>query len=468
MGVDHIISLTDRSRTDQLLPCSILGAAYSSISIPTSIISGLRGFPQVSPISTSSTLDDKGQYKLFARTVPNDDGTAIPLLAKLNEWDVEYLAVLHVDDAYGNAFAKGITLSAQRDFPGLRVETVDILYGAGKEEVAEAVRKLKNTQYMYVFAILYSEDVENIMTEAFNQGIAGTGIHNWIFSDGLGSYVASRTFKIGSPLEKAFRGTSVLSAVGGVKGIDQFDKLTRSLQQLGENEEDVSYIESLLPTDYLDGKVVNHTIVTRSESFLSEPGLVAPFLYDAVIAIGISACRLVEASESNQQFFSGEELFDELLSNTTSFEGTSGLIVLDAETGTRDPRSALFSLTNYIDDKDASGQGIVQYQAVATDLFRDGKWETTSLYTFNDGTNKVPSDLPLLETDPNYISTGLRAVGLILCVGIIGTALGFSFWTFHNSDKRVVKSSQPIFLHIITGGTVLMGESIYFNIYCNQ
>ena len=76
VGVDHTISITDRSKTDQqLLPCGILGAAYSSISVPTSIISGLRGFPQISPISTSSSLDDKSQYKLFGRTVPNDDGT---------------------------------------------------------------------------------------------------------------------------------------------------------------------------------------------------------------------------------------------------------------------------------------------------------------------------------------------------------------------------------------------------------
>lgn len=37
-GVDEMIGLTDRTNTGQLLPCAILGAAASSVSIPTSII----------------------------------------------------------------------------------------------------------------------------------------------------------------------------------------------------------------------------------------------------------------------------------------------------------------------------------------------------------------------------------------------------------------------------------------------
>ncbi len=64
-GVNHVISMSDRSNTDQLLPAAIIGASRSSVSI---LITGLRGFPQISSISTSSALDDKSQYKLFGRT----------------------------------------------------------------------------------------------------------------------------------------------------------------------------------------------------------------------------------------------------------------------------------------------------------------------------------------------------------------------------------------------------------------
>jgi len=454
VGVDHIISITDRSKTDQLLPCGILGAAYSSISVPTSIISGLRGFPQISPISTSSALDDKSQYKLFGRTVPNDDGTAIPLLAKLQEWNVNYLAVLHVDDAYGNAFAKGINLAAQQ--VNLQVETIDISYSPSDEEVSEAINKLKNTQYTYFFGILFSEDIDRIMTEAFNQGIAGDGIHQWLYSDGLGNYIGSKQFEVGSPLAKAFRGTSVLSAVGGIPGIESYDKLVSSLQQLN-NDDDVAYLESLLPSDYIDGKVVNHTVVTRGADFLSTPGLVAPFLYDAVVLIGMAACRLVEQSNgTTDEYFTGEELYDALLSNLTSFEGTSGRVVLDSTTGTRDPRSSLYSLTNFIDDGDIND--MVQFKAVGTDLFKVGDWESLAPYTFNDGTQKVALDLPALETNANYLSTGLRVVGLLLCCAVFVMSAAFTYWTYANRCERVVKSSQPIFLYLLTGGIVILGE----------
>jgi len=203
VGVNHIITLTDRSRTQELLPSAILGAAFSSISIPTSIISGLRGFPQISPISTSAALDDKSQYKLFGRTIPNDDGTSIPLIEKLTSWNVRYIAVLHVDDPYGNAFAKGIRLAAQRDAPDLRVETVEITLGADDNKISDAIQQLKQTDFTFFFGIIFPKEfVDRIMTEAYNQGIAGTGRHTWLFSDAVGSSVIGRGFPIGSKLEK--------------------------------------------------------------------------------------------------------------------------------------------------------------------------------------------------------------------------------------------------------------------------
>lgn len=211
-----------------------------------------------------------------------------------------------------------------------------------------------------------------------------------------------------------------------------------------------------LPKDYSDGRVVDHSAVTNLEtSFLKSPGLVAPFLYDATVALGLASCGLVEKSEMNE-YFTGEELFQAFLN--TTFDGTSGSIVLE-DTGTRDPRSALFSLTNFIDDEDANvGEGNVQFKGVESDLFKSGEWASLVPYTFNDGTSDIPADLPELETDSNYLSTGWKVFGAILVAIIILLALGFTCWTYINSAKRVVRSSQPIFLYMISAGTLLMGE----------
>ena len=236
--------------------------------------------------------------------------------------------------------------------------------------------------------------------------------------------------------------------------MDKFDKLVKSMQILGENDEDRSYFDAQLPWDDADGK--NQSIITSQESFLKAPEIEVPFLYDAVVALGLASCGLVEVSESSE-YFTGEELFQALLS--TTFEGASGSIIFDPDTGTRDPRSALFSLTNIIDDEDiSSDKGKVQFKSVVTDIFKSGEWETIAPFTFNDGASEIPPDLPILKTNPNYLSSGSKSVGSILCCIIIVLALSFSFWTHLNSQQRAVRASQPIFLYIISAGTLLMGE----------
>jgi len=296
------------------------------------------------------------------------------------------------------------------------------------------------------------------MIEAYNQGIAGTGRHTWLFSDSFGRTAIGRDFPIGSPLERAYRGTGLMSAVGGIPGMDAYDKLTKSLQQLGEVEEVRSHLNTLFPGDYSDGKFVNHSIITDQEAFLKTPGLASPFLYDAVVAIGLASCGLLETS-GNNHYFSGEELFEALRLNTT-FRGASGLIILNPDTGTREPRSALFALTNFVDDKDASTQGNMQFKGVDTNLFQSGRWEALDVYTFNDGTDRIPSDLPILVVNPNYLDSNMKAVGSTLCGIVVALSLGFSYWTYRNSKRGVVRSSQPIFLHVISSGALLMGLSI--------
>ena len=134
--------------------------------------------------------------------------------------------------------------------------------------------------------------------------------------------------------------------------MEAFDKVSLSIQQLRQNKEDLSFLESQLPQDYSDGKYVDHTPITSGESFLQDPGFVSPFLYNAVVSLGLAACGLTSALEENTSF-TGEELHDAFVN--TTFKGASGSVVLEPETGTRDPRSALlFSLTNFVEDEDAS------------------------------------------------------------------------------------------------------------------
>ena len=375
---------------------------------------------------------------------------------------MRYLVVLHLDESYGNAFAEGITLAAKRDAEDMSVVNVPLSVDADNSTVAKAVLRLKESEYMYFFCIIYPDDlVDRVMAEAYRQGIAGTGLHTWLFSDSAGTAVTRRDLPLGSPLERAYRGTGMLSATGGLPGMDKFDRLSAALEQLGAAaEEDRAPLDARWPRD------VDRAAVVDADGFLATPGLLAPFLFDAVVALGLAACRLVAEADGpeGEEYFGGEELFRALL-DAAPFEGTSGRIVLDPETGTRDPRSALFSLTNFVPDAEAAvDPGMVRFTGTGTDLYMSGEWDKLAPYIFNDGTTETPLDLPVLHTNGNYLSTGLKAVCYTLCAIIIVLALGFSVWTYTNSKRRIVASSQPLFLYIIVAGTLLMGEYQLFEL----
>ena len=445
-AVDQTIDLTDPDHFTadpaERLPCAILGAARSAVSIPTSIVSGLRGYPQFSPISTSAALDDTAQYPLFGRTIPSDDGTAIPLVLYMRHvLGVRYLGVLNIDDAYGRAYATGIQLAAQEFAPDMVIQREDINVAASDDALRRVVEFLADTQYTFFFGIFFAGELaERIMNEAVKQGIAGTGRHNWVFADAIGGSVTDRNYERESPLEKAFRGTSMLSAVGGISGMDVYDKLGTGLREL-KNEDDIRYMRTIMPS-YEDGEPVDHDSILNGDSFLSAPGLVAPFLFDATIALGLAACDAA-ADNGEDAYFDGPTHFNRVLAN--QFAGTSGDVVF-LDTGTRDPESALFSLTNFIDDEELSTDATVQFKAVEASVFRSGEWEELVPYVFNDGTTNIPRDLPELETDSNYLSPGLRGLGLALCAIIIIFSVGFAAWTWMQRGQRVVRASQPIFL----------------------
>jgi hypothetical protein len=76
------------------------------------------------------------------------------------------------------------------------------------------------------------------------------------------------------------------------------------------------------------------------DTFFANPNLIAPFLNDTTIALGLAECNV---SSSDNSYFDGRTHYDQVLK--TTFEGTTGDIVPDLSTGTRDPRHAVYQIT---------------------------------------------------------------------------------------------------------------------------
>jgi len=314
--------------------------------------------------------------------------------------------------------------------------------------ISDTVRLLKETQFRYFFAILPGATIlDKVMTEAHKQKIAGTGLHTWFFSDALDGSVAGRRFPPDSPLEKAYKGTGVLRATGG--SIEEFERLTLAMQEL-RNVQDLSFLNAHLPI-YPEGASVNHSEVTSQKTFLSKPGFVAPFVYDAVIALGLAACNLT----SKRGNVSGQDLYRAFVES--EFKGASGLVDIN-EFGSRTPNSTQYSLSNFVIDDNSDRE--VMFKEVETHLFKFNTWENHSSYIFADGTHIIPPDLPALESNPNHLILPFKVVGLLLCAIIITLSISFGLWAYLNRGVQVVRASQPIFLYIISPGTFLMGSAI--------
>jgi len=70
-----------------------------------------------------------------------------------------------------------------------------------------------------------------------------------------------------------------------------------------------------------------------------------------------------------------------------------------------------------------------------------------------------PLQLPELVVDMNYIGN-LAILGYVLFGILVFLSLAFATWTFVNKDTRVVRASQPRFLGMICGVTLIMASTI--------
>lgn len=409
---------TSRELPDRL-PSAFVGAYRSAVSTPMSLATGLLGYPQISSSSTSPDLDDVTQFPLFGRTVPSDAGGAHPIIKFLHEkLHVQHLAIINVNDAYGNAYVESMRSAVELNAPDMVIHQIPV--DLDETSIKAAVASLKNSGYRFIFCIVFGVDFHDaLLEEAFNQEVAGTGLHTWIMGDSFGGVLDGRTFPKDSPLVKAYQGVGLYEVSGGLPGLPIFDHFQEAMARLN-NEEDMQYFRKLTPQhddhpEYVEGL----DSLFSKEDFLNPlTSTFAALSYEAVIALGLAACNAYAVNPS----FSGQEHFDSF--KNTTFESITGTVIMDPVTGTRDPTSAMFKVTNWLSKEVldwATGEFKVQFVGTVSGLFQDAKWIEVVPYIFNDGTSNVPEDLPP-PTEENELDSGLLigiAVGLAIVMGVV-------------------------------------------------
>ena len=144
------------------------------------------------------------------------------------------------------------------------------------------------------------------MMEAVRQGVAGTGEHSWFFSDSFG-------------LVKAYSGVGELTSTGIFPGVGQHE-ICRETVATMRNAADMRHIEALLPESEAD-----HPFLADGSYTHGDVSSYSPFLYEAVVALGLSACSAYDENPS----FTGIDHFAHF-ANTT-FIGIGGKVDFEVQ-----------------------------------------------------------------------------------------------------------------------------------------
>ncbi|CAB9525328.1 Receptor-type guanylate cyclase gcy [Seminavis robusta] len=341
VALGHVVEQANKQTQP---PCAFLGAYRSAVSMPMAIATGLFQVPQVSAASTSASLDDASQYPLFGRTIPSDTGNAIPTIIYMHTvLGLQHVAIINVNDAFGNAYVEGMRHAAAIHAPQLKIHQVPL--DEGQAAISAAVASVKAIEYRYIFMIVFTAETHDaIMTEAYQTGVAGDGQHVWIYADSFLGVLDGRSFVKDGPLHKSYRGSGMVEIVGGFPGMPKYDSFVQHVTEM-DNPADLQTIGALFPPHDDWPTYDAHTYVTgQHESYLKDvTSIFAPFTYEAVVGLGLAACQAAE--QIGTLAFTGQQHFDAF--KNLSFTGISGPVVFDPATGTRDPASALYKVNNY-------------------------------------------------------------------------------------------------------------------------
>ena len=89
---------------------SIIGAARSDASKPMATLGAIDGVPQSSYWSTSDSLDDKGNYSYFSRTIPADLAVAKAEAEFVKFQGHTKSGIAHVNDPYGSSWEEAFVM----------------------------------------------------------------------------------------------------------------------------------------------------------------------------------------------------------------------------------------------------------------------------------------------------------------------------------------------------------------------
>ena len=411
-------------------PFAILGAVYSSVTIPLSILGGAYELPQISGSATSAALDTA---PMFARTIPTNAGDARALMMYYRSIGVTHVACLYIKDPWGDYYNADLTREAFHR--GIAYRS----FAYTEDDIESSIARLANSGYKYIFAILF--DWRPVIEAAYDYGIIGNAEYHWIGAEMVDWTGPTLQLSRHDPQDQKV--AKALNGVGSLMlHVSEYAPLQKALQEFSEDEElQREFVESHPRADVRELLRFPQTQVNFYQHMF----------YDAVIALGLASCQ-------TPGLFTGSELHKTMVN--LQFEGVTGNVSFIAKTGGRSLESVSYRIDNVVLSDERSDDSFVRFQSNLAVMVSGENIQYQHPYIYADNSTMPPLALPPLEHNYNLMPIGVQVFGLLMAAGVILFSLAIIAWIVLKRNTFVVRASQPVFLAQLCLGTIIMASAV--------
>ena len=181
LQLDSCQEFESNNVSTKLPAVAVIGAVYSSVSIPVASFFRLFNMPQISFASTSPLLSNRDLYPYFYRTVPPDDHQAQAMIDLIVSFGWDHVSTIYTNNLYGQP--------AINEFHNLaKAKGLCIDFNIGIEDMSDYVllanNLLNSTANVVVLFAIHSH-AEMLLTEVQTLYSSGTSKKRflWIASD---------------------------------------------------------------------------------------------------------------------------------------------------------------------------------------------------------------------------------------------------------------------------------------------
>ena len=460
--------------------CAIIGPVETEAHDGLSALTENFDIPQLAYASIQHRLSRTDLFPRFVRLIPDatDWGETLAKAFNRDLWQRNYLAIIYEPD-YGDDFESPLE-DAEDDLPNFLTITEEVDELEGDDSIEDALNEVVKEGYR---TIMYIGDrftlLDDIARVADGMGLLGEG-YFWIISGAALQPAMLPTVRaqVGSPLDKLLNGAAMFTNYDPFVYNATSDKFLEAWKN--QNEQLIAELNAKSPKPQGDEEGVAGNIVSDASFYTAEsdyfetevPTEYASFIYDAVVAAGIGACRaFVQDGENGQHY---ESILQ------SSFTGASGNVRFknndDGEPeNSRDMTDVTFGIHNIRPtETDASGQRGYESILFATwneenehinpqGEVESGAWKVLDGvdFLYFGQTSDEPTPLRTVA-NANYIPTSTQRIGFALVGLSCFLSLASGGWVLVNRKEKIVTAGQPPFLYILCFGSILVAISLIF------